>query len=72
MRTEYATPENDTGEADSYPRGTIPRAKKGKIALEFWLTRPCPKGINRDDWDRLEQEKWDRIFPKEKNVKNSR
>ena len=60
MGNYWATPENDTGEADLHISGTIPRPK----GLEFWLSRPRPKGISIDEWDRLETEKWERIFPK--------
>lgn len=64
MRTEYATPENDIGsEPDTHIRGTITRGDgRGGTKLEFWLTRPRPRGISVDEWDRLEREKWDRIF----------
>jgi len=62
MPNYYATPENDTGEADLHIRGTIPR---GGGKLEFWLSRPRPRGVSIDEWDRLEQAKWNRIFKKE-------
>jgi len=58
---EYATPENDTGyEPSLHKRGTIDTPR----GIQFWLTRPRPKGFNMEEWDRLEQEKWDRIFGK--------
>jgi len=60
MATYYATPENDLPYVpDLHTRGTIPRAG-GK--LEFWLSRPRPKGYSVEEWDELEQERWDRIF----------
>ena len=63
----YATFEEKTGyteEKNLHIRGTIPRGTR----LEFWLTRPRPRGISIDEWDALEQAKWNRIFEKkEKN-----
>jgi hypothetical protein len=56
---EYATVDTINDEADIHIRGTIPRAG-GK--LEFWLTAPRPKDISADEWERKQQEKWDRIF----------
>jgi len=63
MPNEYATEENDLPYVpDLHVRGTIPR---GGGRLEFWLSRPRPKGFSVDEWDRLEQERWDRIWSKE-------
>jgi hypothetical protein len=59
---EYATLDDiDSIEADPHIRGTIPRAG-GK--LEFWLTRPRPTGVSIDEWEEIQQEKWDKIFSK--------
>lgn len=64
MGNYWATPENDLlYTPDPHIGGTIIKNRNGKALTEFWLTRPCPKDIGIDDWDRLEQEKWDRIFP---------
>ncbi len=66
METKYATFDEDTGyteEADLHKRGTIPRGTK----LEFWLTTPRPKGVSIDDWEEIQQQKWDRIFGKKEN-----
>jgi len=60
---EYATLD-DIGsiEPDLHIKGTIPRTG-GK--LEFWMSIPRPNGISIDEWDALQQDKWDRIFGKE-------
>ncbi|MCJ7791864.1 MAG: hypothetical protein MUP49_05610 [Dehalococcoidia bacterium] len=66
MSNYWATPENDTGYVpDSHVHGTIPKSRNGKISLEFWLSQPRPAGVSVDEWDRLESEKWNRIFGKE-------
>ena len=60
---QWATFEESTGwteEKDLHISGTA-RTVRG---TEFWLSRPRPKGISVDEWERLEQEKWDRIFEK--------
>jgi len=63
MSTYWATPENDdSGEPDLHIGGTIVKSRNGKISTEFWLSRPRPEGVSIDEWDRLEQEKWDRIW----------
>lgn len=46
--------------ADLHIGGTIPK----KRGLEFWLSFPCPKGVSLDDWEGIQQAKWDRIFGK--------
>ncbi len=63
----YGTFEEKTGyteEKDLHIHGTIPRGTK----LEFWLTRPRPKGINIDDWEVEEEARWDRLFGKEETT----
>lgn len=47
--------------ADLHVRGTIPRAG-GK--LEFWMSAPRPKGVSVEEWDKIQQAKWDLAFPK--------
>mgnify|MGYP001591242766 FL=1 len=62
MGTEYATLDDiDEIEPDLHVRGTIPRPG-GK--LEFWLAAPRPKGVDVEEWDRIQQAKWDHIFGK--------
>lgn len=64
MGTEYATPENELPYVpDLHVRGTVKRPD----SITFWLSRPRPKGMSVDEWDRLEQEKWQRIFGKKEN-----
>lgn len=68
LGNSYATFEEGTGyyegEANLHIGGTIPRG----TSLEFWLTIPRPRGINYDDWERIQQEKWDRIFGAKKDT----
>jgi len=65
MSTEYATEDNDLPYVpDLHIKGTISRGTNG--SREFWLTRPRPRGVSIEEWDRLEQEKWDRIWGKKK------
>lgn len=66
---EYATEKNELPYVpDLHIGGTIVRSpKKGRGArTDFWLTRPCPKGIDPDDWETQEQKRWDRIFRRNK------
>ena len=61
--TSYATFDEETGyttEKNEHIGGTVSRG----TSTEFWLSRPRPKGISIDEWDRLEQEKWERIWGK--------
>ena len=60
MSNEYATPENDDTDyrGSTHIRGTIPRG----TGLEFWLGRPRPRDVSVDEWDKLEEDKWQRIF----------
>ena len=51
--------------ADPHIGGTIPRSG-GR--LEFWLSAPRPKKYTVDEWDKICQEKWDRIFHKDGKV----
>ena len=41
--------------------GTLEKAG-GKLV--FWMTQPRPKGITMDDWDKMQQDKWNKIFGK--------
>ena len=59
MDDEWAFPE-----PDPHIRGTIERSG-GR--LEFWLSRPRPRGIDIDEWEEMEQAKWNRIFGKGEN-----
>lgn len=66
MGNYYATPENDMPYVpDLHVSRTIPR---GGGKLEFWLSRPRPKGYSVDEWDRLEQTRWNRIFGKQEAI----
>lgn len=65
----YATFDEDTGyttEANIHIGGTIPRG----TSLDFWMTRPRPKGISLDEWEALEEAKWSRIFGSKKGRGN--
>ena len=65
MSTEYATPENNLPyEPNLHISGTITRNRNGKTLTEFWLSRPRPEGMGIDEWDKLETEKWNRIWGK--------
>jgi len=55
---EWATIDTISPEKDLHIGGTIKRGN----STEFWLTRPRPEGISLDEWERLEREKWQRIF----------
>lgn len=58
---EYATIDSILPEKIEHIRGTIERTGGG---VTFWLSRPCPKGIDADEWERKEQARWDNIFGK--------
>ena len=61
---QYATFEEKTGyteEKNLHVRGTIERPN----GIEFWLSQPRPKDISLDDWETLQEAKWNRIFKKE-------
>jgi len=61
---EWATFDEEHGyyerEKDLHVHGTISRGGK----LEFWLSRPRPVGLSIDEWEELEESKWNRIFGK--------
>lgn len=59
MGTRWAEVKDILPEADLHTRGTI-RGSGGKLI--FWLRQPRPKGVSVDDWEALQQEKWDKIF----------
>ena len=59
--TSWAKVEDIIPESEPHVRGTIPRPR----GLEFWMTAPRPKGYTVDEWDRIQTEKWERIFKKE-------
>lgn len=62
MGAEYATLDSAYKvDADPHIGGTITRAG-GKT--EFWLTIPRPSHISLDEWEKLQQEKWEKIFGK--------
>jgi len=58
---EWATDDNELPYTPNpHTRGTIltPRG------IKFWLTHPRPVGIGIDEWEKQEQDKWDRIWGK--------
>lgn len=62
---QYATLDDlDTIQADPHISGTIPRPGG---ATEFWLTAPRPRNVSIDDWERIQQDKWERIFGKKES-----
>ena len=64
---QYATFDESAGwteEKDLHIGGTIPR----RHGLEFWLSIPRPKGISVDEWEGIQQAKWDRIFNKKEGL----
>ena len=61
MGNQWATMDTVLPEADSHIRGTIPRSS-GRT--EFWLTAPRPKYVSIEEWDRVQEEKWNRILGK--------
>ena len=62
---EYATPENELPYVpDLHIRGTV----KKPNGLTFWLSRPRPVGVSVEEWDALEQQKWNRIFGKKETI----
>lgn len=68
MPTRYATPENDGGYVpDLHIKGTVKRPN----SISFWMTRPRPEGVSIDDWDKLETEKWNRIFGVKDTIKEA-
>ncbi len=60
--TEYAEVDTILPEKDLHTKGTINRAGK----LEVWMTQSRPKDIGFDEWEKITQEKWNRIFKKGK------
>jgi hypothetical protein len=59
MGNEWATLDTiDTHDKDLHINGTI-RTSKG---TRFWLTAPRPDEYTIDEWEKIQQEKWDRIF----------
>ena len=57
---EYATLDDiDEVEPDLHIKGTIPKAG-GKLV--FWLGIPRPKGVSIDEWEKIQQDHWDRAF----------
>ena len=63
MDNQWATFDEETGyteEKNLHIGGTIPRG----TSLEFWLSIPHPKGVSVDEWEEIQQAKWDRIFGK--------
>ena len=59
---EWATLDDiDSIEADTHIRGTIPRSG-GR--MEFWLTAPRPANYTIDEWEQIQNDKWERIFGK--------
>jgi len=63
LGNSYATFEESTGyteEKDLHIKGTIPR----RNGTEFWLTCPRPSGVSIDEWEEIQQAKWDRIWGK--------
>ena len=64
--TEWATKDNELPYIpDLHIKGTITKNRNGKTFTEFWLTRPRPEGVSIDDWETIQQGKWDRIFKRE-------
>jgi len=63
MGQEWATPERDDTDyrGITHTQGIFPTQK----GIRMYLSRPRPKGFDLNEWERLEQEKWERIFPKE-------
>lgn len=62
---EYGTLESAYEvEAALHTRGTVRRAR----SIDFWLTRPRPEDVSIDEWERLEQSKWERIFGKKGGI----
>lgn len=39
--------------------------RKGK-GVEFWMSQPRPQGVELDDWEEWQENKWERIFRKDK------
>jgi len=69
MGTEWATEDNELPYTPApHIGGTITKNRNGKTLIEFWLSRPRPKGVSYDDWEAQEQARWDRIFPKKAEV----
>jgi len=65
---EYATLDDiDTIDANPHIRGTIERSG-GRT--EFWLTSIRPAGYSVDEWEAIQQAKWERIFGKKEGSNN--
>ena len=61
MGNEWATIDTISPEKITHIKGTIEKVG-GKLV--FWLSQPRPEGISIDEWEVIQQEKWDRIFKK--------
>ena len=46
---------------NTHIKGTIERSG-GRI--DFWMAAPRPEGVSVDEWEKIQQAKWDTIFPK--------
>jgi len=66
-KNEYATLDTIVPEANLHISGTIPR----KNGLEFWMSIPRPKGVSVDEWEEIQEAKWQRIFGKKEDDENS-
>ena len=63
---EYATLDDiDQIEADPHIKGTI---RRGGDRLEFWLSAPRPARYTIDEWEEIQEAKWNRIFGKKEKV----
>lgn len=63
-KNQYATMDSVLPGKILHKRGTIERSGK----LEFWLSQPCPRGVSIDEWEEIQQAKWERIFGKKETV----
>lgn len=66
MSTYYATEQNDDSGgahgANLHIKGTIVKNRNGKTFTEFWMTAPRPSNIGLDEWEKIQDAKWNRIF----------
>jgi hypothetical protein len=74
-RDEYGDIPGQGGNQWAYDDSVIPESDLhiggtmtyGGGTISFWMTRPRPQGVSYEDWEKITQANWDRIFKGEKS-----
>lgn len=62
---QWATMESVLPDKDLHVSGTVP-GPGGRTT--FWLTTPRPRNISPDEWEAVQEAKWERIFGKRQDA----